>query len=95
MRIGELASHSGMKADTVRYYEKTGLLPAPPRLPNGYRDYGPAHVERPAFIRHCRTLGMSLDDVHRCSVSNPAPDLVRPRHPTTVHQLAIDHDPGR
>lgn len=73
MRIGELASRSGMKADTVRYYEKTGLLPAPPRLPNGYRDYGPAHVERPAFIRHCRTLGMSLDDVHPVFSQQPSP----------------------
>ncbi|HPE81786.1 MAG TPA: MerR family transcriptional regulator [Gammaproteobacteria bacterium] len=64
MRIGELANLSGMKADTVRYYEKAGLLPPPPRLPNGYRDYGAAHVERLAFIRHCRTLGMPLEDVH-------------------------------
>jgi len=74
MRIGELASRSGMKADTVRYYEKTGLLPAPPRLPNGYRDYGPAHVERLAFIRHCRTLGMSLDDVHQLLDLNTHPE---------------------
>jgi Cd(II)/Pb(II)-responsive transcriptional regulator len=65
MHIGELAKRAGVRADTVRHYEKTGLLPAPPRRPNGYRDFDEQHLERLAFIRHCRNLGMSLEDVRR------------------------------
>ena len=65
MRIGELAKKADLKVDTVRYYEKAGLLPPPPRRSNGYRDYGEPHVERLAFIRHCRALGMSLADINR------------------------------
>ena len=63
MRIGELAKQTDIKVDTVRYYEKAGLLPSPARRPNGYRDYEDQHVERLVFIRHCRALGMSLADV--------------------------------
>ena len=65
MRIGELAKRAAVKVDTVRYYEKAGLLPLPPRRPNGYREYGSGHVERLAFIRHCRVLDMPLNDVRR------------------------------
>jgi Cd(II)/Pb(II)-responsive transcriptional regulator len=65
MRIGELAKRAAVKVDTVRYYEKAGLLPLPPRRPNGYREYGSGHLERLAFIRHCRALDMPLSDVRR------------------------------
>lgn len=65
MRIGELAQQAGIKVDTVRHYEKVGLLPSPPRLANGYRSYNLSHLERLAFIRHCRSLDMSLEDVAR------------------------------
>jgi DNA-binding transcriptional MerR regulator len=54
MRIKALAEATGVEVDTIRYYEKQGLLPAPARSGNGYRDYGPAQLERLAFIRHCR-----------------------------------------
>jgi DNA-binding transcriptional MerR regulator len=64
MRIGELAKRADIKVDTVRYYEKAGLLPPPPRRPNGYRDYGKLHLERLAFIRHCRALDISLEEIH-------------------------------
>jgi DNA-binding transcriptional MerR regulator len=49
----------------VRYYEREGLLTAPSRTPSGYRAYGPQHVERLNFIRHCRSLDMPLADVKR------------------------------
>ena len=65
MRIGELAKRSAIKADTVRYYEKVGILEPPPRHRNGYRDYGAEHIERLAFVRHCRALGMTLEDIRR------------------------------
>ena len=65
MRIGELAQSSGTEVDTVRYYEKAGLLPPPPRNDNGYREYGERHLEALAFIRHCRALDMPLADIKR------------------------------
>lgn len=63
MKIGELARAAGSEVETIRYYEKEGLLPSPPRSEGNYRTYGEQHVERLSFIRHCRSLGMSLDDV--------------------------------
>jgi Cd(II)/Pb(II)-responsive transcriptional regulator len=65
MRIGELAKQAGTDAQTVRYYEHEGLLDAPSRTASGYRAYGPQHVERLNFIRHCRSLDMPLADVKR------------------------------
>jgi len=65
MRIGELAKQAGTDAQTVRYYEREGLLDAPSRTASGYRAYGPRHVERLNFIRHCRSLDMPLADVKR------------------------------
>ncbi|MBL8308812.1 MAG: Cd(II)/Pb(II)-responsive transcriptional regulator [Burkholderiales bacterium] len=65
MRIGELAQAIGIDVETIRYYEKFGLLPAPAREANGYRRYGVPQLERLAFIRHCRALDMPLADVTR------------------------------
>ncbi len=63
MRIGELARHTGCPVETVRYYEKSGLLPAPRRTGANYRDYGEVHAERVAFILRCRSLDMSLPEI--------------------------------
>ncbi|MET0520209.1 MAG: Cd(II)/Pb(II)-responsive transcriptional regulator [Burkholderiaceae bacterium] len=63
MRIGELSKATGVDIETIRFYEKSGLLPGPARQANGYRDYAQQHLERLAFIRHCRALDMSLPDV--------------------------------
>lgn len=60
---GSLAQRSGVNAETIRYYEKIALLPLPERMSNGYRRYGEAHFQRLCFIRRCRELGFSLDDV--------------------------------
>jgi len=65
MRIGELGKSAGVDVETIRYYEKIGLLPPPGRRDNGYRAYGPAHVETLAFIRHCRALDIPLVDIRR------------------------------
>lgn len=65
MRIRELSGTTGVPVETIRYYERSGLLPEPPRQPNGYRQYGTQHRERLAFIRHCRDLGMPLAEVQR------------------------------
>ena len=60
IRIGELAQRTGCEVVTVRFYEKEGLLPAPARSSGNYRLYSEAHIERLQFIRHCRSLDMSL-----------------------------------
>lgn len=65
MRIGELGLAVGVDVETIRYYEKAGLLPDPVRLANGYRDYGNKHLERLAFIRHCRVLDLPLIEIKR------------------------------
>ncbi|KAK6029583.1 Cd(II)/Pb(II)-responsive transcriptional regulator [Ostertagia ostertagi] len=63
MKIGDLAAASSTAIDTIRYYEREGLLPAPGRTQGGFRVYEPAHLERLQFIRFCRGLDMSLDEV--------------------------------
>ncbi|MFY9316079.1 MAG: Cd(II)/Pb(II)-responsive transcriptional regulator [Burkholderiales bacterium] len=65
MRIGELAEQAGVDVQTVRYYEKEGLIEAPSRNASGYRNYGPSHLERMQFVRHCRSLDIPLADVKR------------------------------
>lgn len=63
MKIGELAAATGTKVETVRFYEKSGLLPHPARTDGNYRSYGSEHLQRLSFIRRARGLGFSLDDV--------------------------------
>ena len=63
MKIGELAVAAQTHVETIRYYERESLLPRPPRSQGNYRIYGPEHVERLAFVRHCRSLDMPLDDI--------------------------------
>ena len=63
MKIGDLATASATPVDTIRYYERECLLPAPARTAANYRAYDDSHLERLRFIRHCRHLDMSLDEV--------------------------------
>jgi DNA-binding transcriptional MerR regulator len=65
MRIGELANELGVSADTLRFYEKSGLLPGPERGENGYRDYGPADVERLRLVVELRRLDIPAPDAAR------------------------------
>jgi len=61
--IGELAGITGVDAKTIRFYEESGVLPPANRLPNGYRVYGEADVERLRFVHGARSLDLALDDV--------------------------------
>lgn len=61
--IGELSRRSGVNIETIRYYERINVLPAPPRTANGRRVYGPAETRTLAFIRRSRELGFTLDEV--------------------------------
>jgi Cd(II)/Pb(II)-responsive transcriptional regulator len=63
VKIGELARAAGTQIETVRYYEREGLLPEPGRSDSNYRIYGPSHLERLSFIRQCRALDMNLDEI--------------------------------
>ena len=63
MKIQEFAQLSGLSAKTVRYYESIGILPAPPRTPNGYRDYGHSDLERARLVAGIRHLDLSLDEI--------------------------------
>jgi MerR family mercuric resistance operon transcriptional regulator len=63
LSIGELARASGVGVETIRFWERGGLLPAPPRSPSGRRLYGPEAVERLRFVRHARALGFPLEEV--------------------------------
>jgi MerR family mercuric resistance operon transcriptional regulator len=61
--IGELARQTGASIETIRYYERIGLMPRPPRTSGGRRAFGPESLSALNFIRRCRELGFSLDDV--------------------------------
>ena len=63
MRIGELSRTSGCDVETIRYYEREGLLDAPRREANGYRRYDDGHLVQLNFVRHCRSLDMTLDEI--------------------------------
>ena len=74
LKTGELAALVGCQVETIMYYEREGLLPAPARSAANYRLYGAEHVDRLTFIRHCRSLDMSLSDVRRLLHFKDAPD---------------------
>jgi MerR family mercuric resistance operon transcriptional regulator len=63
--IGALSKHTGTNIETIRYYERVGLLPAPARTAGGYRLYGTDQLKRLSFIRRARALGFSLAEVRK------------------------------
>jgi Cu(I)-responsive transcriptional regulator len=63
VNIGELARAADTKAETIRYYERIGLLPIPPRTAGNYRDYSAGHVSRLTFTRRARDLGFSIEQI--------------------------------
>jgi Cu(I)-responsive transcriptional regulator len=63
MKIGELSRATGAKVETIRFYEKLGLLAEPGRTAGNYRTYEPVHLARLSFIRRARDLGFTLDQV--------------------------------
>lgn len=73
MRIGQLAQRSGTAVETVRYYEREGLLPPAARRQGNYRDYGETDLARLKFIRHCRSLDLSLAEIRALLAVRDAP----------------------
>ncbi len=65
MLIGELSRQLGVSADTLRFYERSGILPRPPRGENGYREYGPIELDRVRLLLDLRRLDLPLDEAAR------------------------------
>jgi Hg(II)-responsive transcriptional regulator len=96
LTIGQLAERARVRLDTVRYYERRGLLPPPPRTAAGYRQYAPETVRRVAFIKRGQTLGFTLDEIEQLLALRVTPGpgctAVERRARSTIarldHQLA-------
>ena len=74
LTIGKLATRAGVNLETVRYYERIGIMPAPDRTTGGHRDYTGAHVQKLAFIRRARELGFSIEDIRALiELAEPSP----------------------
>ena len=81
MKIGEVARKTGVKAETIRFYEREGILNAPPRTRSNYRDYGPAEAATLVFIRRARDLGFSMPDIRELlELSNEDDPALRSIH---------------
>jgi DNA-binding transcriptional MerR regulator len=63
LTVGQLAERAGVRADTIRYYERAGLLPPPTRTDGDHRRYGAADVDRLLFIRGAQRLGLRLAEI--------------------------------
>jgi Cu(I)-responsive transcriptional regulator len=87
LTIGELAKATHTKAETVRFYERIGLLPAPARTSGNYRSYGAVHLARLSFIRRARELGFTLDQVR--ALLSLSDDKAQPC--TAVDTMAREH----
>ena len=87
MKIGRLAQRTGCAVETIRYYEKVGLIPEPRRTAGNYRDYGASVAERLGFIRNCRSLDMTLDEIRQLLAFRDRPDASC----ADVNQLVDEH----
>ncbi len=92
MKIGELAGRAGTNVETIRYYERIGLLPAPRRTEGNYRDYTEEQAKRLAFVRHARGLGFELADIRvLLDLSDqPERDCAEADRITSGHLRAVD-----
>ena len=63
LTVGQLARKVGLGVETIRFYERRGLIEDPPRRPSGYRQYPPEAVDRLRFVRNAKTLGFTLDEI--------------------------------
>lgn len=87
LRIGDLADATDTKVVTIRYYEKIGLFPAPPRTSGNYRAYGPWHRDRLRFIRRCRDLGFSLGQIRELAGLSAQAE----RDCAAIDRVAVEH----
>lgn len=87
LTIGRLSTRAAVNIETVRYYERIGLLPSPPRTEGGHRLYGEPHVKKLTFVRRARELGFTLEEIRalmRLADERP-PSCARARSLATKH----------
>lgn len=87
MPIGTLAERTGVKVETIRYYEQVGLLPPPERSQGNQRRYGRRHVERLAFIKHARDLGFAVEAIRALLRLSDNPAMACDE----AHAIAVAH----
>jgi DNA-binding transcriptional MerR regulator len=87
MPIGSLSERTGVKVETIRYYEQVGLLPAPDRTEGNQRRYGRLHVERLAFIKHARDLGFPVDGIRALLRLSDSPGM----RCDEAHSISVAH----
>jgi MerR family copper efflux transcriptional regulator len=96
MHIGELAAKAAVNVQTIRFYEREGLLPVPSRNQSGYRCYGPVDLERVTFIKRNQELGFTLAeiaqllDLHRVVAAMPLPIRRKPSELQGI--IALGHE---
>jgi len=85
--IGKMAHETGVNIETIRYYERIGIMPEPDRMANGYRQFSHDELKRLIFVRKCRELGFSLREVRTLL------DLVDSDHFSCgeIHQMTVGH----
>lgn len=89
MRIGELAHRTGVSVQTIRYYERMKLLPAPERSMSGYRTYQFANLERVTFIRRMQEFRFSLDEIRHLASAHSAVLGSRSEHKTAAPEVQL------
>lgn len=92
MKISELAQLAGCSTETIRYYEKINLLPKAPRNANNYRQYNASHIERLRFIRNCRSLDMTHEEIRHLLgfINSPETGCEPVTSIITEHLLHVD-----
>lgn len=93
MQIGQLAHNAGVPIDTVRYYERQGILPSPERQASGYRRYSPDDVARLRFVRRAKALGFSLAEVRELLALSrrPADDMAGLKTAASEKLADVEH----
>ena len=87
MPIGSLSDRTGVKVETIRYYEQVGLLPQPDRSEGNQRRYGRVHLDRLAFIKHARDLGFAVDGIRTLLRLSDTPGMACDE----AHAIAVAH----
>ena len=90
MKIGELARRADVSVDTVRYYERDGLLTPAGRQASGYRVYGDTELKRMRFIRRAKALGFSLDEIRGLLALSTDPDVAEVRRVAVAKIADVD-----
>ena len=93
LRAGQVARQAGVNVETLRFYERKGILPEPPRRSSGYREYPPETVELIRFVKRAQQLGFSLREIHELLDLRKVPRRASRKVPRLVQQklTEIEH----